>query len=206
MYSTTENDVLTRALTKAHVRAVKSQHSIDKTTLVLTNLSRFVLVGGKALSDGFQIADIAALATLYPDAVSIARHSHDVLSEVRDLDMREGFALAHEVLTLTENTINAFAEINSARSANPDEAFHAATVTLKAVRDLSLVGLATLRDGFQINDVPRLMEMFPHATALAQYAPLSVQKFSTLTLQHKRTMLKLSVDTVFDVLEALQAP
>jgi hypothetical protein len=173
---------------------------------IMRALTESGFAGYKALSDDFQVADLAVLPTLYPQAMVLVGNYQQAQKELAELDTQDILALVREVCDLTERLSKELAqgqeEVRSEIS--PEQAWNAVKLSLNATRDTIKIGLRTFKNGFDLTKLPELFQLFPAATSLATNAPLAVQGWAKLNLQQKGEAAKLVIDILIDILSSLQ--
>ena len=173
---------------------------------IMRALTEAGFAGYKALSDDFQVADLAVLPTLYPQAMVLVGNYQQAQKELAELDTADILALVREICDLTESLSKDLAEGQEAvrGDVSPEQAWNAVRQSLNATRDVIKIGLRTFKNGFDLTKLPELFQLFPAATSLATNAPVAVQSWEKLNLQQKGEVAKLTIDIVIDILSSLQ--
>jgi hypothetical protein len=185
------------------------QFATDASRAIIRSLTQAAVTGYVAVVDGFQIADFSLLPTLYPEVATLVSNAAGAQRELSELDFDDIVDIARELIDSAERVSKALA-INDANARiepvamKGADALKAAQASLYSLRDITLLGLNTFKNGFDVTKLPALFQLFPQATSLAQNAPVAVNAYASLTLVEKAEVLKTAIDVVVAIITSLQ--
>lgn len=190
-------------------RSRDGSFGIDATNNIIIAFGQAAAVAAVRLADGFDIADIPAFVQLYPQALTIVKNAPLAKQEFQDLDANEALRLVRNIVEMMR-FVASKANADAAVAVLPERGIEkrgieATQAALKALSQLVVLGVRTLRDGVQITDATALVEAYPYAAQFLSYSSLALQELGSLTFEEALQLVDEILNMIESVLTALEA-